>query len=63
MLANGAWVMLENVAAILGLPGIPGSCNLQLPDPDRRHRKIPDGLRQWVKENLILETERLLGYR
>ena len=63
LLANGTRAMLEQVATILGLPGIPDSCNPQLPAPDRRRRKIPDGLRQWVEDNLILETERLLGYR
>ena len=64
LVMNGTRTMLEQVAEIIGLPdGLPQSCKPTLPSPNRLgRRKIPDGLRQWVEDNLLLETERLLGY-
>jgi hypothetical protein len=64
LLMNGTRAMLESVATMLGLPGLPPKCIPRPPQPERAgHREIPDGLRQWVEDNMLLENERLLGYR
>lgn len=64
LLVNGTRAMLESVATMLGLPGLPPKCIPIPPQPEKAgRREIPDGLRQWVEDNLLLENERLLGYR
>ena len=64
LLRNGTRAMLEQVGEMIGLAELPASCTPQTAQPWRLgQRKIPNGLRQWVEENLILETEKLLGYR
>jgi hypothetical protein len=64
LLMNGTRAMLESVATMLGLPGLPTKCIPRPPQPESAgHREIPDGLRHWVEDNLHLEYERLLGYR
>jgi hypothetical protein len=64
LLMNGTRAMLESVARMLGLPGLPPKCIPRPPQPEKAgRREIPDGLRQWVEDNLLLENERLLGYR
>lgn len=64
LLLYGTRGMLEHVAKMVGLSDLPESCSPQAPQPWRLGQSnIPDGLRQWVEQNLILETERLLGYR
>lgn len=64
MVLNGTREMLEQVAKMLGLPGLPSHCNPQPPSPERLIRKaIPEGLLQWVEDNMNVNTERLLGYR
>jgi hypothetical protein len=64
MVLNGTRDMLEQVANMLGLPGLPSDCSPQTPSPERLIRKdTPSGLRQWVEDNINVNTERLLGYR
>ena len=64
LLVNGTRAMLESVATMLGLPGLPPKCIPIPPQPEKAGRRdIPEGLRKWVEDNLLLENERLLGYR
>jgi hypothetical protein len=64
LVQNGTRAFLEQVGAMLGLPELPPECQPQEPRPEMvGRRKIPDGLRQWVEDHLVLRTERLLGYR
>jgi hypothetical protein len=63
LLLNGTRPMMEQVASMLGLSELPAKCKPQGAEPWRLgKRKIADGLRQWVKENLNVGTERLLEY-
>jgi hypothetical protein len=64
MVRDGTTTMLQQVADILGLASLPPECKPQAPRPElATKRDIPEGLKQWVEDNLVLETERLLGYR
>jgi hypothetical protein len=58
--------MLEQVARMIrmiGLSDLPPNCRPQSAQPWRLgKRKIPDGLRDRIKHNLIVEAENLLGY-
>ena len=61
---NGTRAMLEEVAGMIGLPGLPAGCDPQPPQPNRlKKQRIPVGLRRWVEKNLNKQAERLLGYR
>jgi hypothetical protein len=64
LLQNGTRSTLQEVARMIGMDELPISCKPQGPKPEMLgRRKIPDGLKAWVKEHLILHTEKLLGYR
>jgi hypothetical protein len=64
LMRNGTRTFLEQVGQIVfGLSELPPECQPQEPKPEMLgRRKIPDGLRKWVEEHLVLHTERLLGY-
>ena len=64
LLRNGTATFLQQVGEMIGIPQLPPECQPQGPRPEMiGRRKIPDGLRQWVEDHLVLSTERLLGYR
>ena len=64
LLRNGTGSFLLDVARMIGLDGLPPGCSPQDPQPERIGRRhIPDGLRTWIENHLIMRTERLLGYR
>jgi hypothetical protein len=64
LLTNGTRGFLEDVGKMIGLDELPPECQPQAPRPELIGRRtIPDGLRTWVEDHLILRTERLLGYR
>jgi hypothetical protein len=63
LLQKGTRAMLEKAGEMIGLAELPASCIPQAAQWRLGQRKITDGLRQRVEENLVLETEKLLGYR
>lgn len=64
LLQQGTQPLMKQVASMMGLKELPDSCKPLPPQPERLgHRKVPEGLRKWVEDNLVLETEQLLGYR
>jgi hypothetical protein len=64
LVQNGTRAFLEQVGEMLGMPELPPECKPQDPRPEMvGRRKIPDGLRQWIEDHLVVRTERLLGYR
>ena len=65
LLLNGTRTLLEQVAEMVGIEGgLPPGCHPQGPKPEVIGRRtVPAGLKQWVEDHLVLQTERLLGYR
>lgn len=65
LLANGTELMLRQLAGIIGLPEhhLPKNCMPKGPQPERiGRRRIPSGLRTWIRENMDGEAERLVGF-
>lgn len=65
LLTDGMGHVFAQLAEILGLPvDVLLKCNIPGPQRDRLHqRKVPQGLRHWVRQNSNIEAETLLGYR
>jgi len=65
LVRNGTRFLLEQIATMMGMQGLPDGCN---PSPggkdDKylRRRHIPDDFRQWIDLHLDRDVERLLGY-
>ena len=64
LVLNGTKAFLQELGQMIGYDQLPSTCKPQEPRPFMiGRRKIPEGLRKWVEDHLILRTERLLGYR
>ena len=57
LVQNGTRAFFEQVGKILGIDELPPECQPQRPLPEMvGRRKIPDGLRQWIEDHLVLRT-------
>jgi hypothetical protein len=64
LLTRGTQFLVDQVASITGYHEIgDGKCQPSPPQPERiGKRSVPADFRQWINENVDVETERLLGY-
>jgi hypothetical protein len=63
LLREGTTPLLEHVARLVGLPGLPPGCVPAGPQPERLGRRsVPDDFRRWIVDHMDRDLERLLGY-
>lgn len=72
LLRHGTESLLRQVADIVAIDDgtikekdkLPATCAVTGPQPERiGKRKIPDEFRDWINQNVPVETEQLIGYR
>jgi hypothetical protein len=63
LLREGTKPLLEHVARLVGMPGLPPDCFPAGPQPGRLGRRpVPNDFKRWIVDHMDRDLERLLGY-